>query len=224
MKDATEVLFILDKSGSMAHLTNDVIGGFNSFIADQKKIEGEIFLTVVAFNQRVDSYARRDLRSIDVIEDVFPYQATGMTALYDAVGEGIEELGKALAGIPEKERPDKVMVVIMTDGEENSSRYYNKDKISSMIEHQRSKYQWQFLFMGANIDVEKEAGAISIPKGHTKSYAPSSAGIRDAYGCASLGLSSLRKSGPPPADAAVVDHWANKLKDEISSLPVAKKG
>ena len=224
MKDATEVLFILDKSGSMAHLSNDVIGGFNTFIAEQKKIEGEIFITVVAFNQKVEFYERRNLRSIDVIEDVFHYRADGLTALYDAVGEGIEELGKALAGIPEKERPDKIMVVIMTDGEENSSRNFNKDKIASMIEHQRSKYQWQFLFMGANIDVEKEAGAISIPKRHTKSWALSSAGIRDAYGCASLGLSSLRKSGPPPADAVVSDHWAKKLKDEITSLPVAKKG
>lgn len=224
MKDATEILFVLDKSGSMFSLTSDVHGGFDSFLKEQKAIEGEIFLTLVSFNHEVQFHKRRDLRAIENLDSIMCYTTSGTTALYDAVGDGISELGKALAGIPESKRPDKVIVVIMTDGYENASRRFNSDLIASMIEHQRTKYNWQFLFMGANIDTVAEGAKINIPKASTYSYAASGQGVRGAYACASAAVAQMRNTNSTSdPDKFQAIEWANKLKTEQGNLPSAKK-
>lgn len=224
MKDATEVLFIIDKSGSMEGLTSDVIGGFNTFVKEQKEIPGELWLTLVSFNHVVDFHSRRNLRDITSLDSIMRYRADGMTALYDAVGTGIEELGKALAALPEADRPSKVMVVIMTDGMENSSKRFSQNHIAEMIEHQRTRYNWQFLFMGANIDPKKEAGKINIAPQSAHAYKASAGGMRSAYACISKSVSSVRTgSSTGGGSGSQLIDWSDRLQQEQDQLPQVKK-
>lgn len=158
----TEIVCILDKSGSMYSLSRDTVGGYNSFIEEQKKIDGEAFVTTVLFNEHYQLlHDHVDIHSmLPMSED--DYLACGMTALYDAIGITIDNVGKRLAETPEDQRPSKVIVVITTDGYENSSKEYSKARIKQMIEHQQNKYSWEFIFLGAGIDAKSEADSIGI--------------------------------------------------------------
>lgn len=151
-KDKTELVFILDRSGSMQQLTADTIGGFNSTIEKQKKIEGECNVSLILFNDEVNTiYENKNVNEINEL-DTDTYYAAGMTALLDAVGMTIDKVGARLRETPENERPEKVIFVITTDGAENSSKEYTSDRIKEMVSHQEEKYSWEFLFLGANID------------------------------------------------------------------------
>ena len=158
----TEIVAILDRSGSMEKLTNDTIGGFNTFLKQQKEIPGEAALTTVLFN---DSYLRlHDRADIKKVKPMTKknYAASGNTALLDAMGKTINDIGLKLHNTPENERPCKVIFFIITDGEENASKEFTNDKIKEMVELQRKTYSWEFIFLGANIDSFSAAGAMGI--------------------------------------------------------------
>tara|TARA_Y100000310_G_scaffold309196_1_gene353090 strand:+ start:33 stop:650 length:618 start_codon:yes stop_codon:yes gene_type:complete len=195
MKDATEIVVVADKSGSMNAVRDDAIGGFNALVADQQK-EGvdEAYLTLVLFDT---TYTVGDRQAI---EDVQPltedtYQPAGGTALLDALGRSITETGTRLAALSEDERPDQVIVAVITDGEENSSREHTKAQIKKLIEHQQEKYNWKFVYLGANQDAFAEARGLGVDqrKGFVASYTSSRVGTRQAYAGASHGILRMRK-------------------------------
>ena len=151
-ENSTEMVFVLDRSGSMSGLAADTIGGFNELIEKQKKIEGDAYVTTVLFDHEYEV-----LHDHVALGEVAPltdkeYFARGSTALLDAVGRTIDSVGARLAAAPEEERPEHVVFVITTDGRENSSREYTAKQVREMVEHQQQKYSWQFVFLGANMD------------------------------------------------------------------------
>lgn len=154
-KGLTEIVFILDKSGSMNSIKDDAIGGFNSFVEEQMKNEGETRVNLVLFDSEVKLH-----NDITKLDDKI-YQPYGMTALLDAIGVGIENMNKKLYNTPESERPENIIFTIMTDGAENSSVEYNKSAIEQMIK-EKTAQDWQFIFLGANIDSVSTAKGLGI--------------------------------------------------------------
>ena len=147
-KNLTELVFIIDRSGSMYNLVNDTIGGYNSMIENQKKEQGDAYVTTVLFDDNYELlHDHINLKEIKPITDK-EYYTRGSTALLDAVGKTINSIGVRLNNTPEDERPDKVIFVITTDGYENASRKFTKTQIKDMIEHQQNKYSWTFIFLG----------------------------------------------------------------------------
>jgi uncharacterized protein YegL len=181
MKNKTDITIILDRSGSMNSVRTDTIGGFNSFLEGQQKIEGEASLSLIQFDDQYEAvYVDKDINSAEKLTDA-TFQPRGMTALYDAVGRTINSVGERLAALAENERPDKVLLVIMTDGFENSSREFNSAKISEMIAHQREAYKWEFMFIGANQDAVLSAREIGLPTHAALTYAANTEGTRAVY-------------------------------------------
>ncbi|MGI6677820.1 MAG: vWA domain-containing protein [Dehalobacterium sp.] len=161
-KGLTELVFILDKSGSMCGLEADTIGGYNSMLAKQQAIDGECCLTTVLFDHNyVLLHDRIDIRAVSAITEQ-EYQVGGATALLDAIGRTIHKISSAQEHTAEDYRAEKVMFVIITDGEENSSREYTAEKVKVQIERQKAKYGWEFIFLGANIDAVQTAGRFGI--------------------------------------------------------------
>jgi uncharacterized protein YegL len=193
--DLTELVAILDRSGSMANLANDTIGGFNKFIEDQKKVPGEALLTTVLFDDQYEF-----LHDGVNIQDVKPitgkeYFARGMTALLDAVGRTINRVGEKLSKMNEADRPGKVMVLIITDGYENSSHEFTRAQIKEMVEHQRNTYKWEFLFFGAKIDSFAAADGIGIAQARTANFGASSIGVSTTMDAMGIAASSYRGTG-----------------------------
>lgn len=207
MKDATEIVCVIDKSGSMAPRQNDAIGGFNHFLQEQQKLPGEANLTVVLFDTEYSIWPVRPIKDAPPL-DAKNYVPSGATALLDALGKAINQLGVRLGGMPEDARPDKVIFVIITDGEENSSHEFTKGQISDMVKHQIEKYNWQFLYLGANVDAFSEAQNLGImDKGMVACYAANAIGTRSAYEGTSEAVSSYRSKG------LVSRSWKSKIKD-----------
>ena len=185
-ENLTEMVFVLDRSGSMSGLAADTIGGFNELIEKQKKIEGDAYVTVttVLFDHEYEV-----LHDHVALEEVAPltdkeYFARGSTALLDAVGRTIDAVGARLAATAEEERPAHVVFVITTDGMENSSREYTAKRVRGMIEHQQQKYSWQFVFLGANMDAVSEARKLGISAKYAADFTPSHSGVRKMYSMA----------------------------------------
>ena len=190
----TEIIFIIDKSGSMSHLAGDTIGGFNGFIESQKALDGKATLTTVLF----DTYMKTLHNGVD-IHEVKPmtksdYMAGGSTAMLDAIGETInkvqdrhDELGA--------EKPDSVLFVITTDGEENSSRKFTKSQIEKMIKHQTNGHGWEFIFLGANMDAVQTANDIGIASSHSHTYDYTSKGTMAMYDTLSVTACAARTTG-----------------------------
>ena len=156
-KDHAELVCIIDRSGSMEAIRSDVIGGFNTFIESQRQVPGTASVTLVLFdNQYEVAYQNVDLKSVENLTDK-TFVPRGTTALLDAVGRTINEVGARLAKTDEHDRPEKVMVCILTDGMENASKEFSRTKIHEMITHQRDNYQWEFSFLAANQDAFAEA-------------------------------------------------------------------
>jgi len=177
-KGLTELVFILDRSGSMSGLEADTIGGFNSLIEKQKKEDGEAYVSVVLFDDRTDViYDRADIRKVEPMNDS-QYYVRGCTALLDAVGGAIHHIGNVHKYAREEDVPEKTLFIITTDGMENASRIYSHDKIRRMIEHQKEKYRWEFLFLGANIDAVSVADRFGINRHHAVRYEHDSAGTQ----------------------------------------------
>ncbi|MCC6458135.1 MAG: VWA domain-containing protein [Caldilineaceae bacterium] len=179
-QDLTEIAYVLDRSGSMQTLVSDAIGGFNSFLSGQQQVEGRANFTLVLFDHEyLVVHKSKDIRQVPAL-DANTYVPRGQTALLDAVGRTIDDLGAHLAGIPEPQRPSKVIVAIFTDGLENASRVFTTEKLAASIKHQQEKYNWEFLFLAANQDAIATAATISIPAGQAMNFAASPVGVRTA--------------------------------------------
>jgi hypothetical protein len=194
MKDKTDITIILDRSGSMESVKSDTIGGFNSFLSEQQKIEGEASISLVQFDDQYEVvYSDKDIRNAPrLTEETF--QPRGMTALYDAIGRTINSVGERLADLAEEERPDSVVFVILTDGFENASREFSAVKVNQMITHQRDTYKWEFIFIGANQDAIISAQAIGIGAHAALTYAANAEGTAEAFGSVAKNVASYRQT------------------------------
>lgn len=220
-KDLTELVFILDMSGSMGRLTEDTIGGYNTLIEDQKKEKGDALVTTILFDDRyIVLHDRVPLKDVKPLTDK-EYRPLGTTAMLDAVGKTINSVGANLANTPEEERAGTVMVTIITDGMENASKEYSWQDVQGMIKHQREKYSWIFSFIGANIDVEKVSGDLGIDARLAKKYTASKVGTDSVYKAMSSTASLVRgkrmeaDSFAPMAFDALVDEASAKMDEEI---------
>ena len=169
-KNLTEMVFILDRSGSMSGLEADTIGGFNGMIERQKKEEGEALVSTVLFSD--DSkviHDRVDLQKIEPLTDK-QYYVGGCTALIDAIGGAIHHIGNVHKYARDEDRPEHTVFVITTDGMENASHRYTSDRVKDMVQRQKEKYGWEFLFLGANIDAVETAARIGIRKDRSVNY------------------------------------------------------
>lgn len=191
-KGLSELIFILDRSGSMSSLKYDVIGGFNSLIEKQKQEEGEAYVSTILFDTNIEKlHDHIDIKEITPMT-IDEYEPMGMTALLDAIGITIDSAGKRLSETPEDERPEKVIIAITTDGEENSSREYTKAQIKEKIEHQQNKYSWTFIFLGANMDAIDEAVNLGIDANFASTWTTSAAGLYAHAEGLSNAVSNLR--------------------------------
>ena len=166
--DLSDITLVVDRSGSMAQVRNDAEGGVNTFISQQVTEPGEALLTLVQFDTEYEF-----LHTGVPVQNVPKYELVprGMTALLDAVGRAINETGERLAKMPEADRPGLVVFVVTTDGEENSSKEFNKSQIKEMIERQQNDFNWHFTFLGANQDAFAEAGGMGIHAAGVADYA-----------------------------------------------------
>ena len=185
----THIALIADRSGSMANIAEDMNGGMGALLEEQAKLPGKLLVDVTVFDTIVDT-----LYSDATVSEVrYPFIIPrGSTALLDAVGSTVVTLGEKLAGLPEEERPGKVIVVIVTDGYENASREYTAQRVKELVTQQKEKYSWEFLFLGANIDSFSVAGSWGISKGSTINYSTTSAGVNSVLRGASAYMTSTR--------------------------------
>ena len=169
-KGLTEIVFILDRSGSMSGLEKDTIGGYNSMIEKQKKEEGDAIVSTILFDDKVEVlHDRKDLTDVKPITDK-EYYVRGCTALLDAVGSTIHRIGKLNKELPEEDRPEKTLFIITTDGMENASKEYSYDKVKKMVEKKKEKNHWEFIFLGANIDAVEVAGRFGVAANRAVRY------------------------------------------------------
>jgi hypothetical protein len=188
----TEIAFVLDRSGSMNHCQQAAIDGFNQFLADQQNTEGLAKLTLVLFD---DEYLV-PISSVPV-QEVVPltgetYEPRGCTALLDAIGQTIDDLGQRLAALSEKDRPGQVIVAILTDGLENASKRFTWKEVSAKIKHQTDNYKWIFLFLGANQDAIATAANLSIAANNAANYIADGAGSKASHAALSRKMRGLR--------------------------------
>ncbi|MFA9558523.1 VWA domain-containing protein [Evansella sp. AB-rgal1] len=179
-RNITEIIFLLDRSGSMAGLERDTINGFNSFVEKQTNSDGNTLVTAVLFDDEYellwDGIASHAVRLTER-----QYYVRGSTALLDSVGKTILEVGNRLSKTKEEDRPNKVIFVITTDGMENASREFTYDKVRELITHQREKYSWDFIFLGANMDAVLEASNIGVEVDNAFSFEATETGLENMY-------------------------------------------
>ena len=207
-KNLTEIVFILDRSGSMGGLEQDTIGGFNSMIEKQKKEDGEAYVSTVLFdNHQEVIHDRVNLQEIQPMTDR-EYYVRGSTALLDAIGGTIHHIGNIHKYAREEDRPEKTMFVITTDGMENASRKYDYNRVKAMIERQKEKYGWEFIFLGANIDAAKEAARFGISADRAVTYHADHKGTAVIYEAVCDAVCSVRASRPMSAD------WKRSVEED----------
>ncbi len=190
----TELVFILDKSGSMSGLERDTIGGFNSMLAKQKQIDGPCRITTVLFDNNYQLlHDRIDIRAVSPLTER-DYYVGGSTALLDAIGRTIHKLAAVQRGTAPEYRAEKVLFVIITDGAENASREYSLAKVRSMVEEEQRRYGWEFVFLGANMDAVTTAGSFGIRPSRAAEYMPDAAGTALNFAAMSQAVAQLRKT------------------------------
>lgn len=213
-KNLTEIVFILDRSGSMRGLESDTIGGYNSLIDKQKKEEGEAYISTVLFdNESRVLHDRVPLKRVRNITEE-DYYVGGCTALLDALGGAIHHIENVHKYARKEDRPEKTLFVIITDGQENSSHIYTYEKVKHMIERQKEKYGWEFLFLGANIDAIKEAGKFGINADRAVNYKCDSAGTAVNYRVLSKAVSSVRACS---AMSDALENWDDEIKNDFET-------
>lgn len=204
-KGLTEVVFILDRSGSMSGLEADTIGGFNSMINKQKKEDGEALISTVLFDDApVILHDRVELQKIEPLNDK-QYFVRGCTALLDAVGGAIHHIVNVYKYAKAEDIPEKTIFIITTDGMENSSRKYTYNKVRKMVERQKEKYGWEFIFLGANIDAIKEAGRFGIQASRAVNYECDRMGTELNYQVLNATVSKMRSCPTPEAMSMMLD-------------------
>ncbi len=207
----TEMIFILDRSGSMTGLEGDTIGGFNSMIAKQKKEPGEAFVSAVLFDHEIEViHDRVKLAKIPELTEK-EYFTRGSTALLDAMGRSIRHIIKVHRSMNPKEVPENVVFVIITDGMENSSREYSGHEVKKMVEHEKTQYGWEFLFIGANMDAIAEAGKLGISANRAVNYRADSRGTGAVWRGASYAMYSMRTM------ASMADDWSAEISEDYDS-------
>lgn len=208
-KGLTEMVFILDRSGSMCGLEKDTIGGFNSMIKQQKQAGGSAVVSTVLFDDEIK--VLHDRVAIDKIGNMTDedYFTCGCTALLDAVGGAIHHIGNIHKYARNDDVPEKTVFVIITDGLENSSRRYNLAKVKKMISRQKEKYGWEFLFLGANIDAAAEARRFGISADRAVNYKCDEAGTALNYEVISEAVCSICASRPLSAD------WNKRIDEDV---------
>jgi uncharacterized protein YegL len=201
----TELVFILDRSGSMGGLESDTIGGYNSFLKKQQEEDGQARITTVLFDNNYELlHDRLDLQAVSPITDK-EYFVGGSTALLDAIGKTINKIGNAQKQSKPEYRADKVLFVITTDGEENASREFSYGKIKAMVENQKSKYGWEFIFLGANIDAVEVAGHFGIAPSRAQNYHADSVGVGVVFENVSRATTTFREAAMPEDWNAEID-------------------
>jgi uncharacterized protein YegL len=199
-KNLTEMVFILDKSGSMSGLEADTIGGFNSMIERQKKEEGEALVSTVLFsNESRVIHDRVDLGKIEPMTDR-QYRVGGCTALIDAIGGAVHHIGNVHKYAREEDRPEHTIFIITTDGMENASHRYTSDQVKAMVKHQQEKYGWEFLFLGANIDAVETAARYGIAEDRAANFVNDRMGQALNYAEVSEAVRSVRACRPLSRD------------------------
>lgn len=199
-KGLTELVFILDKSGSMGGLETDTIGGFNAMLEKQKAVEGECRITTVLFDNNYELlHDRIDIKAVNRMTDK-EYEVGGTTALLDAVGKTIHKIGNAQKNTADDFRAEKVLFVIITDGLENASREYTAAKVREMIERQKTRYGWDFIFLGANIDAIETAGNMGIAPERAQNYHADSEGVELNFDVMSKAVTHFRSCDMLSAD------------------------
>ncbi len=195
-KNLTEMVFILDKSGSMAGLEKDTVGGFNGMVERQKRAEGEALISTVLFSDRSTViHDRADIASVAPLTEK-EYYVGGCTALIDAIGGAIHHIGNVHKYAREEDRPEHTVFVITTDGMENASRMYTADEVRAMVQRQKEKYGWEFLFLGANIDAVETASRFGISEDRAVNFHNDAAGQALNYRAVSAAVESVRASMP----------------------------
>ncbi len=208
-KGLTELVFILDRSGSMSGLEDDTIGGYNSFLNKQKKEVGDCIITTVLFDDKYELlHDRINIKGIVPITDK-EYYVRGSTALLDAIGRTINKIANAQKYTAKEEQAEKVMFVIITDGMENSSREYGYNKVRQMIERQKEKYGWEFIFLGANIDAVETAARFGIGADRAADYHADSKGTQLNYEVISEAVSCFRASSAP-----ISADWKKSIEED----------
>ena len=196
----TELVFIIDRSGSMGGLESDTIGGFNSMLTKQQAGEGECHITTVLFDNNYELlHDRIDIKAVSPITDK-EYFVGGSTALLDAIGKTIQKIGNAQKHTADDYRAEKVMFVIITDGEENASREYSADKVKAQIERQKTEYDWEFIFLGANIDAVQTAGRFVIAPDRAVDYLADGEGTELNFKIMSAAVTTFREAGAVDGD------------------------
>lgn len=215
MKDnLTYIVVVLDRSGSMGSVQAATIEGINSFIEGQKTSPGQARMTLIQFDDAYEvNYVDRPITEVPSL-NFDTYKPRGMTALLDAMGRSIDELGERLAALPESERPSKVVVVIQTDGQENHSTKFTHSEVSEKIKHQKEKYGWEFIFLGANQDAIATASTFNIANAVT--YNANNVSTRKVFSGVSYLASAYRGGGT--RGMSVPDSIANAVADDNMSL------
>ena len=222
-KGLTEVIFILDRSGSMSGLEADTIGGFNSMIEKQRREEGEACISTVLFDDRTEVlYDRVPIAKAEPMNDE-QYYVRGSTALLDAVGGAIHHIANVHKYAREEDRPEKTLFIITTDGMENSSRIYTYDKVKKMVEKQKEKYGWEFLFLGANIDAIEVAGRFGIEADRAVNYECDRAGTALNYQVLSETVSAVRRSKSKMEAAMMMTACCEPIREDYKKRHKEKR-
>lgn len=210
-KGLTEVVFILDRSGSMAGLEKDTIGGFNAMLEKQRRGEGQALISTVLFsNESAVIHDRVDAREVPPLTER-EYFVCGCTALLDAVGGAIRHIGNVHKYAREEDRPERTLFIITTDGMENASRHYDLRRVRAMIERQKARYGWEFLFLGANIDAVDTAARLGIDADRAANFHCDARGTQLNYEAVSDAVSAMRCAAPLSAD------WKERIDSDFQS-------
>ena len=210
-KNLTELVFILDRSGSMSGLESDTIGGFNAMIEKQKKQDGECIVSTVLFDD--ESRVIHDRVSLDEIRPMTEddYFVGGCTALIDAIGGAIHHIGNVHKYARPEDVPENTIFIITTDGQENASHRYSSDKVKQMIERQKEKYGWEFLFIGANIDAVETAKRYGIDRNRAVNYNADAQGTSVLYETVSKAVCNVR------ASKCMADDWSAEIDKDFKN-------
>ena len=216
-KGLTEIVFILDRSGSMSGLEKDTIGGYNSLIRKQKNEEGEAIISTVLFDDLTE--VLHDRVSLNKIKPMTEdeYYVRGCTALLDAVGGAIHHIGNVHKYARKEDVPEKTLFIITTDGMENASTRYSYEKVKHMIERQKAKFGWEFLFLGANIDAIEVAGRFGIQPERAVNYNCDSEGTAVNYKALSKAVSRVRHCSVTEMDVALGSDWKEEIEADYKS-------